>query len=116
MRIYLLYTAFCPSLRHVAEYIEELQSRTSNNMEDVKMRFDPYFAQVSDNAQAKITTLNDLLKSQVENMKDKIQTTAEDIRERLEKTAEDLRSTLGEKMEDVKTWFQPFVSMFNGNN
>uniref|UniRef100_A0A8C9X6W8 Apolipoprotein Ea n=1 Tax=Sander lucioperca TaxID=283035 RepID=A0A8C9X6W8_SANLU len=86
--------------RVVADFFEELQSRTSNNMEDMKTRLDPYFAHVRDNAQAKITTLNDLLKSQVENF---------------EKTAEDLRSTLEEKWKELKSWFTPVVSMFSDN-
>lgn len=81
-------------------------------MEEMKTRLDPYFAQVRDNAQAKMSTLNDLLRSQVENMKEKIQTTAEDIKERIETTAGDMKSTMAEKMEELNEWFKPFVSMF----
>jgi len=99
--------------RHVADYFEELQSRTSDNMEEMKTRLNPYFVQVRDNAQAKITTLNDLLKSQVDGMKDKIQTTAEDIKEKFEQTAEDMQFSLEEKMEEVRIWFQPFIAMIN---
>lgn len=74
-------------------------------MEDVRSRLDPYFVQVRDNAQAKITALNNLLKSQAENVKDKIQTVAQDVKDRFEKTAEDMRSTLEDKMEELKSWF-----------
>lgn len=99
---------FCP-LRHVAEYFEELQSRTSDNVEDMKMRLHPYLSHVHENTQEKIITLNDLLRSQVESMSDRIQTTTEDFRQRFEKTSEQLRSTLEAKMEELNAWF---LSMF----
>lgn len=105
---------FCP-LRQVADYLEEFQSRASDNAEDMKTRLNPYFTQVRDNAQAKITTLNSLLRSQVDNMRETIQTTAEDIKERFQKTTEDMRSTLEDKMVELNNWFQPFVSMFSTN-
>uniref|UniRef100_A0A8C3GA25 Apolipoprotein Ea n=1 Tax=Cyclopterus lumpus TaxID=8103 RepID=A0A8C3GA25_CYCLU len=92
-----------------------LRASTSNNMEDVRTRLDPYFAKVLENAQAKVTTLNDLLKSQAEKVKEKMQTVAEDIKEHFEKTSEDLRSTLEDKMEELKTWFQPIVSRISDN-
>ncbi|KAI4818198.1 hypothetical protein KUCAC02_011552 [Chaenocephalus aceratus] len=69
---------------------------TSNNMEGMKERFDPFFAQVRDNVQAKIRTLGDLFHDTTEDMKDCIET-----------TAEDLRSTLQDKFEELKNWFQP---------
>lgn len=83
-----------------------------DNVEDMKMRLDPYLAQVRDNAQAKIVTLNDLLQSQMEDLKDSLQSTAEDITKRAERTAENLQSALGDKMQELNEWFQPFVSMF----
>lgn len=82
--------------------MEEFQTRTSDNMEDMRAQFSPYFHQVHDNAQAKITTLNELLRSKMESMK-----------EGVERTTEDLRSTLQDKMEEVRGWFQPYVSMFS---
>jgi len=86
-----------------------------DNVEDVKTRLDPYFSQVRENAQAKITTLNELLMSQAENLKDKLQTAAEDIKDRFEGTAKNLQSTVGEKMEELRNWFQPYVSMIRDN-
>lgn len=86
--------------RHVSDYIEELQSRASDNMESMKTRLDPYFTQVRDNAEAKITTLNELLKTQVDNVRDQVQT-----------AGKDLRSALGAKMEELRNWFEPFVTM-----
>lgn len=81
--------------------MEEFQTRTSDNMENIRAQFSPYVSQVQDNAQAKITTLNQLLQSQVES-----------IKEGLERTTTDLRSTLEDKMEEVRGWFLPYVSMF----
>ena len=76
----------------------------------MQTRFQPFLAQVRDNTQAKVTTLNDLLMSQVDKMAIQIQASAEDIKN----TAEDMRSTLEGKMEEVRTWFQPYVSMITG--
>uniref|UniRef100_A0A8D2ZIL4 Apolipoprotein Eb n=1 Tax=Scophthalmus maximus TaxID=52904 RepID=A0A8D2ZIL4_SCOMX len=88
--------------RHVAEYFEELQTRTSDNVGEMKTRFEPFLAQVQDNAQAKISTLNDLLKSQTDTM-------------HFEKTSENMRSALEERMVEVRNWFQPYVSMIRDN-
>uniref|UniRef100_A0A665VYV0 Apolipoprotein Ea n=1 Tax=Echeneis naucrates TaxID=173247 RepID=A0A665VYV0_ECHNA len=88
---------------NIADYIGELQSRTSNNMEEMRIRLDPYFAQVRDNAQAKITTLNELLK------------TAEDIKDAFKSTANNMRSTVEEKMSAIRSWFQPYVAMISDN-
>ncbi|XP_033950927.1 apolipoprotein Ea [Pseudochaenichthys georgianus] len=82
--------------RTVEELFGNLHSSTSNNMEGMKERFDPFFAQVRDNVQAKISTLGDLFHDTTEDMKDCIET-----------TAEDLRSTLQDKFEELKNWFQP---------
>lgn len=82
-------------------------------MEDMKTRFNPYFAQVRDNAQAKITTLNEMLKSQLENIKEKIQVTAEDIKDRFEETTEGMQDVMKEKIVELQVWFQPLVSMFS---
>lgn len=81
--------------------MEEIQTRTSDNMENMRAQFVPYVSQVQDNAQAKITTLNQLLQSQVGSMK-----------EGFERTSEDLRSALDDKMEEIRGWFRPYVSMF----
>lgn len=69
-------------------------------MADVKAHFSTYFNQVHDNAQAKISTLNELLKSRVES-----------IKEGLESTTTDLCSTLEDTLEELGDWFQPYVSM-----
>lgn len=102
-------------LSHVSDYIGALQSGAANNVEDMRARLDPYFAQVRDNAQAKMTTLNDLLMSHVDSVKTKIQTTAEDIQDRFEESADDLRSTMEGKMEELRSWFQPYISMISDN-
>lgn len=81
--------------------MEEIQTRTSDNVENMRAQFSPYVSQVQDNAQAKITTLNELLQSQAGSMK-----------EGFERTTEDLRSALEDKMEEIRGWFQPYVSMF----
>lgn len=81
-------------------------------MADVSARFSPYFTQVHDNAQVKVSTLNELLRSQVESMKTSVQNTAESVKEGLESTTEELRSTLEHKMVEIREWFQPYVSMF----
>lgn len=89
-----------------------MQTRTSDNMADISARFSPYFAQVHDNTQAKITTLNELLKSQVEGMKTSIQNTAESMMEGFESTTEELRSTVEDKVKELRGWFQPYIAMF----
>lgn len=81
--------------------MEEFQTRTSENVEDIRAQFSPYFRQVHDNARAKITTLNELLQSKMESMK-----------EGVERATEDLRSTVQDKMEEIRGWYQPYVSMF----
>ncbi|XP_061597230.1 apolipoprotein Eb-like [Cololabis saira] len=96
--------------RVVGDYFSELHSRSSDHAEDLRARLDPYFAQVRVNAQAKMTTINDLLKSQMETVKGQIQTAAEDIKERFEDTTEDLTSALGGQMETLRNWFQPYIT------
>lgn len=102
----------CP-LRKVASYVEDFQSRTSDNIEEVRTRLSTYGMQVRDNAQAKITTLNELLKTQVEAARERMEVVAEDIRDRFGKTTTNMRSTMEDKMEELRDWFQSFVSMFS---
>lgn len=98
--------------RQAADYLQDLQTRTADNVEDMTAQFSPYFSQVRDNAQAKISTLNDLMRTQAEAARETIEGVAGSVKDRLEETTGGMRSNLETKMEELKDFFQSFGSMF----
>lgn len=81
-------------------------------MEDMRARFSPYFSQVQDNAQAKITTLNELLQSQMDSVTTSVWDTVQSLKDGFTRNTEDLMSTLEDKGEELRGWFHSYVSMF----
>lgn len=94
----------------VATYLGELQSRTSQNLDAIKERVEPYVHQASDTATKKLSDISSILKSQADGLGQQLETQAEDLKTQLEATAEELRTSLEGKISELSELFSPYAT------
>ena len=94
----------------VATYLGELQSRTSQNLDTVKERVQPYMQQASDSATKRLGDLSTVLQSQAEGLGIQLESQAGDLKTQLEATAEELRISLEGKIEELSELFAPYAT------
>merc|ERR1712121_510918 len=85
----------------VATYLGELQSRTTQNIDMVRERVEPFVSQAHQTAAEKLGSFTVLLKNQAEGLGQQLETQAEGLREQLETTAQDLRTALESKIDEL---------------
>lgn len=99
----------------ISVFLGELQSRTSQNLESMKDKFEPYLQQTGDNAGKKLTDLTTMLSSQAESLGHQLETQVEDLRTRLEETTKELRTSLEGKMDELKDMLSPYATQIREN-
>lgn len=88
----------------------ELQSRTSQNLENAREHVEPYVRQASDTATKKLSDMSALLKSQAEGLGEQLQSQFEGLTTQLEATAQELRTSLEGKLDELSELFAPHAA------
>lgn len=99
----------------IATYMEEIQLRTSQNLDSMRGQFEPYLQQGGDSASKKMTDLSTILGSQAESLGQQLETQVEDLKARLEVTAQELRTSLEGKMDELKDLLSPYATQIREN-
>lgn len=86
----------------VTTYMGEVHSRTSQNMDLVRERVQPYVIQAHGGATDKLGSISTLLKTQAEGLKGQ-----------LEATAEELQVTIEDKMNKISDIIAPLAAKFH---
>lgn len=94
----------------MATYLGELHSRTTQNLDAVREKVEPYVHQASDTATKKLTDLSSILKSQAEGLGQQLETQAETLKTQMEATAKDLRTSLEGKIDELTEMFSPYAT------
>lgn len=107
-RLPISFTFFTTST--VAAYAEELQSRTSQNLDAARQHVEPYVNQASDSANKKMVDISTSLQTQVEVLGKELMTQTDVFKTQLEATAEELRVSLEGKIDELKELFAPMAT------
>uniref|UniRef100_A0A8C5ELB8 Apolipoprotein Eb-like n=1 Tax=Gouania willdenowi TaxID=441366 RepID=A0A8C5ELB8_GOUWI len=87
-----------------------LQSRTSQNLHNVREGVEPYVKQAGDTASQKFTDISTILKNQAEGLGQQLETQAEGIKTQLESTAEEIRTSLEGKIDELTGLISPYAT------
>lgn len=88
----------------------ELQSRTSQNLENAREHIEPYVRQAGDAATKKLSDVSTLLQSQTEGLGKQLETQVEDLKTQLEASAQELRTSLEGKIDELTELFAPYAT------
>merc|ERR1712168_750371 len=86
------------------------ETRTTQNIDMVRERVEPYVSQAHETAAEKLGTFTVLLKNQAEGLGQQLETQAEGLREQLEVTAQDLRTALETKIDELTLLLSPYAT------
>lgn len=93
-------------LRKIDTYVEEVQARATQHVDDMNDRLMPYFDAVRHNAEVKLNTLKDLLNDQAE----KVMKKWENVKQQAEEAKKNIFTPVQKKMDEVKNWFQQYFN------
>lgn len=93
----------------------EIQSRASQNLENMRGQFEPYLLQTSDTANKKLTDLSTMMSGQAKSLGEQLETQVEQLKTQLEVTAQELRTSLEGKMDELKDLLSPHTTQIREN-
>lgn len=87
-------------------YLEEVQARATQHVDDMNERLMSYYDAVRQNAEEKLNTLKDLMNDQA----DKVMEKWENLKQQAEEVKKNIYTPVQDKMQEIKTWFQQYFN------